>query len=178
MTRLSDVTWTDTFDICLRLRESDKLEVYNQRAYDSAYQLSWEMSSAIVAKGRGVIAWHQGRATAVFGFVQGHPGVWDIIMFGTDEYRAVAFALLRWCRREANDILSTSAGHRLQCDARVGHEDAHRLIQSMGGRPESLMRRYGKDRSDYIRYVWLRGEDDAILKPHYVRADRVPVEHA
>ena len=81
-----------------------------------------------------------------------------------------ALPLLKWFRTEANEILTVCKGHRLQCDSRADYEEAHKMIRAFGGVEESTLRRYGKDGSDYIRFVWFNGENDAVLKPHYTRA--------
>ena len=96
--------------------------------------------------------------------------MWSVWMFGTDDFKDCAVELIRWFRREVNDILTTCQGHRLQCDSRFDHEEAHRMIKALGAIEECRLRKYGKDGADYIRFVWFRGENDAVLKPHYVRA--------
>jgi hypothetical protein len=169
--RLTEVTHTDLEYICFRMRECDKAEIFNLRHYDNPYQLAWECASAVRTHGRGQIAWWDGRPAAIFAFTcTMHPNLWEIWMFGTDHFRSVAFDLIRWCRKEANEILTVQKAHRLQADARVGHEDAHKFIRALGGRPEVTLEKYGKDGGDYIRYVWINGRDDAVLKPHFTRA--------
>jgi hypothetical protein len=89
---------------------------------------------------------------------------------GTDDFRAAIKPLLRWVRIEANDILTVCQGRRLQCDSLVTHDEAHKMIMAMGAvREGPPMRRFGRGDLDYQRFVWLAGENDAVLKPHYVR---------
>lgn len=167
---LTDITLSDLEYICLKMREIDKTEIYAIRPHDSPLQLAAEAYHMIRNMGRGRIAWANGRPAAVAAFTESWPGVWEVWMFGTDDFKAAAVPLLRWFRKEARDILANVNGHRLQCDSRADHTEAHRLIKAAGGIEEGLLRRYGKDGSDYIRFVWLNGENDAVLKPHYVRA--------
>lgn len=169
---LTPITHIDLEDICFRMREVDRAEIFNLRDYDSPYQLAWEAYSLITRAGRGRIAWWNGRPTGVFAFTCQHKNLWDIWMWGTDDFRNVAVDLLRYARREANEILTVCNAKRLQCDSRVGHEDAHKMLRAMGAVPESTLRFYGKDGGHYIRYVWINGENDAVLKSHYVRADK------
>lgn len=210
--------------ICLSLRESDKTEIYNVRPHDSPLQLAMESLHAVRNMGRGRVAWANGRPVAFMAFTENWPGHWDVWMFGTDDFRSGAIELVRWARKEANDILTLHtlhvkvyrgadagdeeyvgtydgesaakaaaadheqklraddpdirkvepvirSGRRLQCDCRIGHDDAHKLIRAMGGVAEGEpMQDYGKDGSAYQRYVWLRKRDSAVLKPHYTRA--------
>lgn len=168
---LTDITLPALDYICLNLRASDKLEILGMRPHDAPLRLAWESFSAIRNLGRGRVAWADGRPAGVFAFTEQWPGTWEIWMFGTDQFRAVAIPLLRWARGEANDILSTCLGRRLHCDVREGHPDAHRLLKAMGALAEGQpMAAYGKDGSAYQRYVWLKGVNDAVLNPHYKRA--------
>ena len=168
---LTDITLPDIEYICLHLRESDKREILNMRPHDSPLQLAWESCSAIRNLGRGRIAWYKGRPAGLFAFTESWPGLWEVWMFGTDEFKNVAIDLMRYCRKEANDILTTSNGRRLQCDCAMDHAEAHKLIKAMGAIAEGPpMQAYGKDGSAYQRYVWLNGVNDHVLRPNYTRA--------
>jgi hypothetical protein len=168
---LTDITYSAIEYISLNMRESDRVELFNIRPYDSPIQWAWDANLALKSLGRGRIAWWKGRPAGLFGFTEAWPGHWEVWMFGTDDYRNVAFDLLRWARKEANDILTVCEGRRLQADVREGHPDAHRLVRAMGAIPEGPpMQAYGKDGSAYQRYVWLKGVNDAVLKPHFKRA--------
>lgn len=151
------------------MRDCDKQEIYALRSYDNPLQLASDAHAAIRNMGRGRISWVNGRPAAVAAFTEEWSGVWYVWMFGTDDFRAAAIPLLRWVRKEANDILEVCAGHRLHCDSMVGHDEAHKMIKAMGGLPEFTMRKLGKNGEDFTRFVWLRGENEAILHPHYVR---------
>ena len=161
---LSDITLPAIEVICYRMRERDKLEVYALRPHDNPYRLAWEAHAMILNQGRGKIAWHDGRPVALVAFTENWPGVWDVWMFGTDEFKSVAVECVRWARKEVSEILKVCNGHRCQCDSRADYEEAHRLLKALGAHKEGPpMRRYGKDGSDFQRFVWFRGEDDAIL---------------
>lgn len=168
---ITDISHADIEFICLNMRAVDRAEIYAMRPHDSPVRLAWESYHHILNNGRGRIAWAKGRPAAVAAFTEDWPGVWSVWMFGTDDFRAAAVPLLRWFRKEANEILSVCNGHRLQCDSRCGHDEAHKMIQALGGIPEGpAMRKFGKDGSDFQRFVWINGENDAVLKPHYTRA--------
>jgi hypothetical protein len=159
--------------VCLNLRESDEVEIFNVMQLASKMHLAHHCYQAVMNNGRGRVAWYNGRPTAVIALTTLWTGVWEIWMFGTNDFRNVAFDLVRWARREAREILDHAEGHRIQCDCRVGHPDAHKLLQAFGARPEGPpMKQFGKDRADYQRYVWLRDEDWDVLEPHYKRQDK------
>jgi hypothetical protein len=156
--------------VCLNMRECDRVEIFALRPHDNPIRLAWEANQFILNHGRGITAWHAGRPAGVAAFTELWPGTWEAWMFGTNDFKHVAISLMRWVRTEANDILTTQKGNRLHCDCRVGNDEAHKMIQALGARPEVTLRNYGKDRSDYVRYVWLPGENDQVLRPHYTRA--------
>lgn len=155
--------------IALNMRDCDQKELFGIWPHDAALTWAYEVTYLLRNKGRAKIAYVDGKPAAVFGFTESRPGVWDVWMCGTDDFNKAIFTLMRWCRKEANDILTHCKGHRLQAQSRAEHTEAHKLIRAMGGVEECRLRRYGKDQSDYLVFVWLDGENDAILKPHYVQ---------
>lgn len=158
--------------ICLNMRECDRTEVFGMQHHESPMQLAYDAAHVIRNKGRSRIAWSERtNKPAAFGaFTEDWPGLWSVWMFGTDDFKDCAIELLRWFRKEANDILTVCNGHRLQCDSRADHDEAHKMLKALGAIEEVRLRRYGKDGADYIRFVWLNGENDAVLKPHFTRA--------
>lgn len=157
--------------IALNMRERDRTEIFGLIPHDNPCRFAWEAYHGILNSGRGQIAWHNGKPAALAAFVEMWPGTWNVWMCGTDDFKPAAVPLLRWFRKAANEILSMCKGHRLQCDSRADYEEAHKLILAMGGLQEGPpMRRYGKDEADYVRYVWLNGENDAVLRPGFIRA--------
>lgn len=168
---LTDIDTLSLEYICLNMREGDRKEVFALMEHSDPLRLAHEAAHMIRNKGRGRIAWHKGRPAALMAFTEMRPGVWEVWMFGTDDFRACVFALMRWCRKEANDILTVCNGHRLQCHSMAGYTEAHKLIMGMGGKPEGEpLRKYGKGGEDFQTFVWLNGENDAVLKPHYRQA--------
>lgn len=168
---LTDIQLSHLEHICFNLREADKIEVLSMRPHDNAYRLAWESYHLISNQGRGKVAWFGGQPAAVIAFTEMWPGCWEVWSFGTDHYRAVAADIIRYGRREAKDILNTHGGHRLQCDSRVGHDEAHKMLKALGAKPEGPpMQGYGKDGSSYQRFVWLRATDSAVLEPGFTRA--------
>lgn len=159
--------------ICINMRKKDAEEIFALRPHDSPLRLAMEAMYLIRNQGRGRIAFHDRKPVAVAAFTQTWPGTWEAWMFGTDDFRAVALELIRWTRSEVKDILTVAQGRRLQCDSRADYTEAHQLLRALGAQPEGPpMLAYGKDGAAYQRFVWLNGVHDAVLEPHYVRADR------
>jgi hypothetical protein len=156
--------------ICLHMRKEDREEILGLMPHDSTIQLATEMTHMMRNQGRGRIAWHKGRPAALMAFIELRSGVWEVWMCGTEDFKNVAFELARWCRKEANDILKHCKGHRLQATSRADYHEAHKLIRALGGIPEGPpLRKFGKGGEDYQVFVWFNGENDAVLRPNYVR---------
>ncbi len=168
---LADLDLMSMEFLAYNMRERDRVEIFGLVDHDNPWRFAWDAHHLVLNKGRGKVAWFNGKPAAMAAFVEERPGVWQVWMCGTDDFKAAAMPLLRWFRKEANDILGVCKGHRLQCDSRADYEEAHKMIKAMGGIEEGPpMRRYGKDGADYQRFVWFNGENDAVLKPGYIRA--------
>lgn len=150
------------------MRAQDRREIFAMRPHDSAIQLAWESYHYVLNNGRGRIAWHNQRPAAFAAFTESWPGHWNAWMFGTDDFRAAAVPLMRWFRTEAREILSVCNGRRLEADSIADHYEGHKLIKALGGKPESTMKNFGKNGETFIKFVWISGENDAVIRPHYV----------
>ena len=45
---------------------------------------------------------------------------------------------------------------RIEATARLDRPESHRLLVKLGFRPEGVARQYGPDRSDFLRFAWVR----------------------
>lgn len=155
--------------LTFNMRESDRAEVFGVWRHDDELRFAGEVTHILRNYGRSQIAYINGIPAALFGFsCHLKPKVYDVWMFGTSEFNKALFPLMRWCRNEANDILSIEKAHRLQAQSRADHFEAHKLIKAMGGIEECRLEAWGKDGSDYLMFKWINGKNDAILRPNYV----------
>jgi hypothetical protein len=163
---LTDISLSAIEYLALHLRECDREEIYNLLDHDSPLMLAYQVFGAIRNKGRGRIAWHQGRPAAWIGLIEERPGVFQVTMGGTDDLPKVAFECMRWMRENIPDMTKPPLnGWRLHCDARCGpaHEEQHKFLRTLGAREEGPPRMIGKDRGLYQTYVWLYGENGALV---------------
>lgn len=165
-TILSEVTLPALEYICLNMRDDDRIEIMNVVSHDSPVRLSREAHHMITNMGRGRIAWHNQLPAAVIFLIEERPAVWQIGMFGTDDTRSVAFPCMRWARDQLRELVKPPMlAKRMQCDSRVGHDEAWKFLAALGARKEGPpMRCYGKDGGDYQRFVWIEGENDSVLR--------------
>lgn len=151
--------------ICLNMREVDKREVYNVVDHDNPIMLAYQAHYIGCTKGRGRIAWVNGKPAAFIAFTEDRPSVWTVSMFGTDDFKAAAFACMRWCRETAANLIETRGGRRLQCDSHIEHTEAHKFLITLGAVKEGPpMKHFGKDGSDFQRFVWIAGVNDHIIR--------------
>lgn len=138
--------------IAYNMRQADKDEIYNVLGHNNPFILAQQtldasrMGQAVVAHGRS------GRPVACMGFMVRHPGVCQAFAFGTDHFQSAALTLTRYALRVMKPALLASGFHRLQCESRIDHHDAHRWLRSLGFQSEGILRQFGSDGSDYIQF--------------------------
>jgi hypothetical protein len=167
---LTEITLHSLTYLCLNMREVDRVEIMGMMEHDNPVQLAHEAHWLFGNKGRARIAWYRGRPAAIIGLTEDRKGVWHISMFGTDDFKAVAFECMRWARKTITELLQPPFnGRRLQCDSHIDHHEAHKFLRALGATAEGPpMRHYGKDGSAYQRYVWIAGENYELVKSHAI----------
>lgn len=141
--------------LCLNLREIDAAEIYNMRGHDDPLLLAREVVYA-ASYGKAAIAEHNGRPAAIIGAAPLWPNVWTVFSFGTDDWPKCAMALTRYGKRVLTPYLMARGVHRLQCESRIDHIQAHKWLSVMGAKPDGLLGGYGRDGSDYVMFSWRR----------------------
>lgn len=152
---IKPVTLAATEYICLNMRERDRAEIFGMRSHDNALWLAAEVVR-MAAEGRAVIAQHRGVPAGIAGANRLWPGCYTIWAFGTDRWPCVAVDLIRWARTDLKSWLLAGGAHRVQCESRSDHVDAHRLLERFGAERECVLRSYGRDGADYFLYAWVK----------------------
>lgn len=140
--------------VTCNMRASDKEEIYGLRFEENPYTLMHD----VMAQSRYAwVAWHDGKPAAVFGGAQSHPGVWRMFAFGTDDFIRIARPLTRFATKTVIPQLFGELGaRRLECDSHIAHTQAHRWLDRLGARVESVRQSYGRDGTDYLHYALLK----------------------
>lgn len=141
--------------LCINLREIDAAEIYNMRGHDNPLLLAREVVNA-ACYGKAGIALHNNKPAAIIGVSPLWPGVWTAWCFGTDDWPKCAMALTRYGKRVLRPFLMARGAHRLQCESRIDHVEAHKWLSVMGAKPDGLLGGYGRDGSDYVMFSWRR----------------------
>ena len=104
----------------------------------------------------GVVLDAGGNPQAVLGALPCWPGVFSVWMFATDLWPAVWRGAVRFARDVLAPQMIAAGGHRAQCFAAAGHDDAHRLLRRLGFQAEGTARRMGRAGEDFIMFGAVR----------------------
>lgn len=137
------------------MREADRLEVFNTLDHDDPDRLAREIC-LVTAFGRTGVSFIDGMPVGLIGVSPIRSGVWSAWSFGTDDWHRGAFDLTRFAFRHLMPWLLARGAHRLQCESRFDHVEAHRWLERCGAQREGILRGFGRDGSDYIQYSWTR----------------------
>lgn len=143
--------------LTLNMRAIDQVEIYGLRAHDSPLLLAREVVLA-ASYGKAGVAMHNGRPCGIVGVTPLWPGVWTIWSFGTVDWARGVIAMSRFGKRVLQPFILARGAHRLQCESRFDHFEAHRWLGAMGAKADGLLQGYGRDGSDYIMFSWRRSD--------------------
>src|SRR5262249_27224085 len=131
-----------------RLRERDRREIFALRWNDDDDQL---IETIFAVTGPTWRLWRYGdEPVAMSGVSLMRPGVVTTGAFGTDKFPRVARPILAWGRRWVIPRLQAAQYHRAEAFALASNIDGQRFIQLLGGRREAYLRKYGRNREDFI----------------------------
>jgi len=151
--------------VCLGLRPADQQEIYGLLPHNSPILLALQIMQTFGTNGRARVVWHDGKPSAIVGLAEYRPGVWQVALMGTDDFKQCAKDCLRWLRDTLPEVIEKFGGRRLQCDSHEDHHEAHRFLRTLGARPEGPpMLGYGKDQKAYQRFVWFAQEGSKLLR--------------
>jgi hypothetical protein len=152
-TEIKEAEYGDILSVAARMRESDRREIFAmmwdrdgaEQIADNAYYLS---------RHRWVAYWNT-KPAAALGIMQMWPRVWQVWMFGTDDFPRVAGRLIAHCRPRILQTLSDLDALRVEAKSMADHKEAHRFLRRVGGHHEATLRNYGKNGEDFHVYVML-----------------------
>lgn len=93
-----------------------------------------------------------GEPASILGAWPMWPGVWSVYAMGTDAFPARA--MTKHIRRVMMPAMIEAQAHRAQCASIATHETAHRWLEGLGARRESVMPGYGSGGETFINFVW------------------------
>lgn len=109
-----------------------------------------------------MVAWGMsvdGRPTAVVCACQAFPGMWEVMLFATDEFPRVLQAVTRLVRYEIVPAFFAVGGRRAE-SLSASWRGSDKLMLSFGAHKEGVKEAYGADGSDYVQWAWIRERMD------------------
>lgn len=144
----AEPTKAETQHVVANLRDLDREEIE---------ATSWDLGQNYVHSLQMIrafqyVAYAGDDPAAIFGAWPHWPGVWNVYAFGTDAFPARS--LTKFIRRSMIPTLLEMGAHRADCASLDSHHVAHRWLERLGARRESVMPGFGKNGETFIRYVW------------------------
>lgn len=106
-----------------------------------------------------MIAYKDGEPVAIMGAIPLHPGVYSAYMFATARFPEVVWTVTKWARRVFFPTLRTLGAHRVEALSIATYHKTHRWIEAIGAKQEQVVPRFGQNREDFIRFVYMWDED-------------------
>jgi hypothetical protein len=150
---VAKLNWEDIHYVATHMRERDRREIFatmwGEDDEKLAYDLTWRIANS------GEFGWVCGttRPVAIVGALPVWPGVWNVFMFATDEFPAVALNLTKLIKMRMIPALKES-GHKVFCWSHEGHTQAHKWLEFFGMYKEATVKHYGKNRETFYLYSY------------------------
>lgn len=123
---------------------------------DDALQMSIAGEMARLGPGRTLV--EDGRVVAAAGLARLWPGVAEAwLLLHRDLTPRQRLTVTRAISRGLPPLLREEGLRRLQASVRVDFERGRHLVEWLGMKPEGVMRGYGSDGADHVRYAWVAG---------------------
>jgi hypothetical protein len=156
-----EVTLEGLTHIVRNMRERDRREIFALRWDDDEDALIRDILHVAGAMWR-VWTW-DGEPVAVNGVIPMRPGVVICGAFGTDKWRLALRPITHWSRDFIIPALQHANYHRGEAYVLAANTDSRRWIEMLGGKIETLLQGYGRNREDFLLYVWdLTRSDDHV----------------
>lgn len=151
---IGEAPFIDVCYVTQHMREADAAEVHARRWDSDADSLAAEVTTAW---GRfGWVVYNDDEPIAILGATQLWPGVWSAWMVATDSFPKVGLFVTRFVRKRMIPLLREDGAHRCDALSAIGHRWAHKWLEKLGARKETVLKDYGKNREDFIVYRWHR----------------------
>lgn len=134
------------------MRERDRQEIMALRWDSDLTQFANDVCCYAGATWR---MWERnGVPVAIAGVTPVRPGVVQAGAFGTPDWKYAARHIIGWGRNWMIPRLIAANFHRAEAYALASNTDSRRFIEALGGEIETPLHHYGREREDFILYLW------------------------
>jgi hypothetical protein len=157
---LSQLNDGDLLYIARNMRDADKEEIYATRWSDSPNQLVDDCMTVAALPTSFTVICGLDKPIAVLGAIEPWPGVWEVWLFATDDFRKIAFSMTKYVRKVFIPVLLERGMHRAQCRSIASHTGNHEWLYNMGARQDATRpyRGWGKNGEDFLMFEWHRAD--------------------
>ena len=151
MIKLTD-SIKDVRHVVENIRDLDRQEITATLIFDDLIDM---MPEYIEEKAmRCWTATWQREPVAVFGVVPLWPGVGQLFCFGTDNWGRGLYSMTKFLKKNILTEMRDLGLHGTECKAQAHRGDVYSWLTGLGAETEGVLKRYGKDGSDFQIYAW------------------------
>lgn len=143
------------WDVAYRMRVVDYDELVATSFAKNRKELADNMSVAISQHPQMFVCSGE-RPTAVVGWSMTRPGVGQVGMFATDDFRKIAAGVNRFITQELMQDINRYNLHRLECFSLGSHSEAHSWLEWLGLQKEAELESYGRNGEKFVSFAWTR----------------------
>ena len=107
-----------------------------------------------------MMAYRNGEPVSIMGAIPLHPGVFSAYMLATSQFPGVVLTVTKWAKKVFFPYLRVAGAHRVEALSIATYKKTHRWIEAIGAKQEQLVPRFGRNREDFIRFVYLWDDDN------------------
>lgn len=157
-----EIKWTTRRDLCwtaanARQIDKDELIASGPRNMTEVGWITWD--SIELMGGIGWSAWLDDSPEFSFGFSPQNvlmPHLWSAWAWGSEKTDLVMPEIARWSKANLVKTLDIVGATRIEARSIHNHRAAHRWLEWVGFRKECDLPEWGKDKSNFVQYTWLR----------------------
>lgn len=142
-------SWPDILEVCLNLREDDFLEVMATRWTNDPYDFAADIARAPGGKFAVI---HNEKPVCILGVATSTPGVGQGWLVGTTEIGLAGVEVAKAAKKIISTLFENDV-HRIQAYSASFHTQAHKWLELIGFKKESVMKSFGKDGTDFYCYA-------------------------
>lgn len=138
--------------VAQRMRAADAREIYACRWTVDPITIAHQVSTA--SRFGFVALTPRGDPAAVVAALEQWPGFYQVAMFATDEWPAVALSTTRAVERWIRPAMLAAGARRAEARSHAEHADAHRWLTWLGFVAETRLPDFGRGGEEFILFAW------------------------
>lgn len=143
------------WDVAYRMRDVDYDELAAISFAQDRRELADNLSVSIHSHPRMFVCSDE-RPAVVVGWSMTRPGVGQVGMFATEEFRKIAAGVNRFITHELMLDINRYNLHRLECFSLGSHVEAHSWLEWLGLSKEAEHESYGRNGEKFVSFAWTR----------------------